>query len=30
VSHVDFLNPIFLTVDMHNYKSRIDLTLFGC
>jgi len=28
VSHVDLWKPIFLIVDMHNYKSRIDFTLF--
>ena len=27
-SHVDFLKPMFLIGDMHNYKSRIDFTLF--
>jgi len=27
-SHVDFWKPIFLIVDMHNYKSMIDFTLF--
>jgi len=28
VSHVDFWKPIFLIVEMYNYKSRIDFTLF--
>jgi len=27
VSHVDLWKPIFLIVDMHNYKSVIDFTL---
>jgi len=26
-SHVDFCKPIFLIMDMHNYKSGIDVTL---
>jgi len=26
VSHVDFWKPIFLIVDMLNYKSRIDFS----
>jgi len=28
VSHVDLWKPIFLIVDMQNYKSKIDVTLF--
>jgi len=28
VSQVDFLKPILLIVDMHNYKSMSDFTLF--
>jgi len=30
VIYIDFWKPIFLIVDMHNYKSKIVLFCSGC